>query len=107
MRIYYAVDEAATSEDIRIAALLRAEGHVVTFCNARLCRTIAEIRGADKVVYNGIEEKYLAVIEDYCQTLKIVCDPAIPIPLNPIVANLQLKPLIQNSTLIRRKQATK
>jgi len=101
MRIYYAVDKAATSEDIRIAALLRTEGNDVTFCNARLCRTIAEIRGADKVVYNGIQEKHLLAIEDYCHKLGIDCNPAIPVPLTPV------KPLIQNPVIIRRKQATK
>lgn len=107
MRIYYAVDEAATPEDIRVAASLRVGGSTVTFCNARLCNDIAEIRGADKVIYNGIPEKYLAIIEDYCQKLKIDCDPSIPIPVNPIIANLQLKPSIQNPAIVRRKQDAK
>lgn len=101
MRIYYFVNEVATLDDIRIAASLRIGGTSVTMCNARLCNDISQIRGADKVIYNNVDEKYIDIIENFCAQLNVVCEPAIPI-VPP--SNLQLQ---FNSTAVRRKREIK
>jgi len=93
MRIFYFVNEAATPEDIRLAALLRAEGNTVTMHNARLMDDVSILRGVDRVVYNGISDKHLHLLEHYCGMVGIFCDPAIPQPPPITSVPLQLDPV--------------